>query len=89
MALTTTIRVAITDRDAAQELAKQTGQSPMDVVHAALEVYRRQLLLASIDQGFAALRRDPAAWEEGMAERQGMGHRRWECRQSRLTSSEP
>ncbi len=71
MALTTTIRVAITDRDAAQELAKQTGQSQMDVVHAALEVYRRQLLLASMNQGFAALRRDPAAWEEEMAEREG------------------
>jgi hypothetical protein len=71
MAATTTIRVAITDRDAAQELAKQTGQSQMEVVHEALEVYRRKLLLASMNQGFAALRRDPAAWEEEMAEREG------------------
>jgi hypothetical protein len=71
MAVTTTIRVAITDRDAAQELAKRTGQSQMEVVHEALEVYRRQLLLASMNQGFAALRRDSAAWEEEMAEREG------------------
>jgi hypothetical protein len=71
MAVTTTIRVAITDRDAAQELAKQTGQSQMEVVHEALEVYRRQLLLTSMNQGFAAMRRDPAAWEEEMAEREG------------------
>jgi hypothetical protein len=71
MAATTTIRVAITDRDAAQELAKQTGQSQMEVVHEALEIYRRRVLLASMNQGFAALRHDPAAWEEEMAEREG------------------
>lgn len=71
MAATTTIRVAITDRNAAHDLAKQTGQSQMEVVHEALEAYRRQLLLGSMNQGFAALRRDPAAWEEEMAEREG------------------
>jgi hypothetical protein len=71
MAATTTIRVAITDRNAAQELAKQTGQSQLEVVHEALEIYRRSLLLASMNQGFAELRRDPAAWEEEMSEREG------------------
>lgn len=71
MTSTTTMRVAVSDRDAAQELAKQTGRSQMEIVHEALELYRRELLLAAMNQGFAALRRDPAAWEEEMTEREG------------------
>lgn len=69
MAATTTIRVAVSDRDAAQELAKQTGRSQMEIVHEALELYRRQQLLADMNQGFAALQRDAGAWNEEMVER--------------------
>ena len=71
MATTTTIRVATADREVAQELAKQTGRSQLEIVHEALDLYRRHQLLASMNQDFAALRRDPAAWEEEMVERQG------------------
>jgi hypothetical protein len=66
---TTTIRVAISDRDTAQELAKQTGRSQMEIVHEALELYRRHQLLADMNQGFAELRRDTDAWEEETVER--------------------
>jgi predicted DNA-binding protein len=69
LAATTTIRVAISDRDVAQELAKQTGRSQMEIVHEALELYRRQQLLADMNQGFSALRRDGDAWDEEMVER--------------------
>lgn len=69
MAATTTIRVAISDRDVAQELAKQTGRSQMEIVHDALELYRRHQLLADMNQGFSALRRDADAWDEEMVER--------------------
>ncbi len=71
MSATTTMRVAIADRDAAHEMAKETGRSQMEIVHEALELYRRQLLLTSMNRGFAAMRRDPAAWKEEMAERDG------------------
>ena len=69
MAATTTIRIAVSDRDAAQELARQTGRSQMEIVHEALELYRRQQLLVDMNQGFAALRRDTHAWNEEVVER--------------------
>jgi hypothetical protein len=69
LAATTTIRVAVSDRDAAQELAKQTGRSQMEIVHEALELYRRQQLLADMNRDFAELRRDTEAWDEEMVER--------------------
>lgn len=69
MAATTTIRVTVGDRDLAQELATQMGRSQMEVVHEALELFRRQQLLADMNQGFAELRRDNAAWDEEMGER--------------------
>jgi len=69
LAATTTIRVTVGDRDLAQELATQMGRSQMEVVHEALELFRRQQLLADMNQGFAELRRDNAAWDEEMGER--------------------
>jgi len=45
------------------------GRSQMEVVHEALELFRRQQLLADMNQGFAELRRDNAAWDEEMGER--------------------
>ena len=69
MAATTTIRVAVSDRDLAQELATRSGCSQMEIVHEALELYRRQQLLAEMNRDFAAMRRDGDAWSEEMADR--------------------
>jgi hypothetical protein len=69
LATTTTIRVAVSDRKLAQELATQMGCTQMEIVHEALELYRRQRLLAEMNRDFAALRRDSDAWDEEMAER--------------------
>jgi hypothetical protein len=69
LAATTTIRVAITDRDLAQELATRAGRSQMEIVHEALELYRRHQLLVDMNRGFAELRRDADAWNEEMVER--------------------
>jgi hypothetical protein len=69
LAATTTIRVAIADRDLAQELATQLGRSQMEIVHEALELYRRQQLLADMNRDYAAMRRDGDAGSEEMAER--------------------
>jgi hypothetical protein len=69
LAATTTIRVAISDRDLAQELATRSDRSQMEIVHEALELYRRHQLLADMNRGFAELRRDSQAWDEEMAER--------------------
>jgi hypothetical protein len=69
MAATTTIRVAIADRDLAQELATRADRSQMEIVHEALELYRRQQLLADMNRDFAAMRRDDGAWNEETSER--------------------
>jgi hypothetical protein len=69
LAATTTIRVAIADRDLAQELATEAGRSQMEIVHEALELYRRQQLLAAMNRDYAEMRRDGDAWSEEMAER--------------------
>ena len=66
---TTTIRVAIADRDLAQELATRANRSQLEIVHEALELYRRHQLLADMNRGFSELRRDTDAWSEEMAER--------------------
>jgi hypothetical protein len=68
LAATTTIRVTITDRDLAQELATRSGRSQLEIVHEALELYRRHRLLADMNTGFAELRRDADAWSEEMME---------------------
>ncbi|HEV7704489.1 MAG TPA: hypothetical protein VGO46_09355 [Gemmatimonadaceae bacterium] len=59
----------MSDRDLAQELATQARRSQMDIVHEALELYRRQQLLADMNRDFAAMRRDGDAWSEEMVER--------------------
>jgi hypothetical protein len=69
LAATTTIRVAVSDRDLAQELATRMACSQMEIVHEALELYQRQQLLAEMNRNFAAMRRDGDAWSEEMADR--------------------
>lgn len=69
MASTTTMRVAVSDRDAASELAREQGRSQMEIVHEAIELYRRQHMLAAMNAGFAALRGDAAAWHDELVER--------------------
>lgn len=70
MPATTTMRVSVGDRDTAQELAKERGRSQMEIVHEALELYQRHHMLAAMNRGFAALRRNEAVWKEEMAERE-------------------
>jgi hypothetical protein len=40
-----------------------------DVLHNAIEIRRRQRFLSGLNDDFAALRRNEAAWEEELAER--------------------
>jgi hypothetical protein len=60
----------MSDRDLAQELATKAGRSQMEIVHDALELYRRQQLLAAMNRDYAEMRRDGDAWSEEMAERE-------------------
>jgi hypothetical protein len=66
---TTTIRVSLKTRDRLQELARRSGVSMQEVVEQALDLYRRQQLLAATNTAYAALRAEPNAWQTHQAER--------------------
>jgi hypothetical protein len=52
-----------------QELAARTGKPPPELLDRAVEEYRRKLFLEAVNAGYAALRADPEAWAEELAER--------------------
>ncbi len=65
----TTIRVTRQSREALRQISEATGKKQQDVVDAAVEAYRRQLLLDRANEAYAALRKDSAAWKSERAER--------------------
>jgi hypothetical protein len=65
----TTIRIRKETREALRELVAESGEKLQDVLAAAVETYRRQLLLDESNRGFAALRNDRAAWHDEQEER--------------------
>lgn len=69
MDATTTIRVSVRTRDELYALARQAGVSMQQALEQAIEVYRRQRLLAEANAGYAMLRANPAAWREVLEER--------------------
>ena len=52
-----------------KELAEQTGQTMMEVLDMALDAYRRKVFFEGLNADYAALRADPEAWAEELAER--------------------
>jgi predicted transcriptional regulator len=52
-----------------KELAEQAGESMPNLLEKAVEAYRRQQFLEGLADDFAALRADPKAWAEELAER--------------------
>ncbi len=53
-----------------QELADQTGQTQEEVLAKALDGYRRKVFFEGLAADYAALKADPEAWAEELAERQ-------------------
>lgn len=65
---TTTIRVDIETRQALLELANETGDTLMGTVRVAAEVLRRQRTAHRVRNELDALRADPDAWADYLAE---------------------
>ena len=65
---TTTIRVSRKTRDMLHDLARDAGVPMQEVVEQALELYRRQRLLATANDAYAALRSDAQARQDWRAE---------------------
>jgi hypothetical protein len=64
-----TIPISEVSHQLLKELAEQTGQTMTDVLDKALDAYRRKLFLEQMNAGYAALRADPEAWADHVAER--------------------
>ena len=64
-----TVRITSSAHAALRALAEETDESMTEILDKAIEAYRRQQFLAGLNSDFAALRRNPAAWEEEQAER--------------------
>ncbi len=65
----TTIRVSEKTRATLRDLAVAKGVPMHEIAEKAVELYRRQQLLEATNAAYAALRRDPAAWQELQDER--------------------
>jgi len=66
---TTTIRVSRRTRDVLQALAAQYGSSMQAVLEEAVDLLEGQRLLEATNEAYAALRANPAAWQELQEER--------------------
>ncbi len=66
---TPTVRISEASLLVLKELAEQTGQTEMEVLDKALDAYRRQVFVDAVNAGYAALRADPEARAEHLAER--------------------
>ncbi len=64
-----TVRILDIDHQLLQGLAERTGKQQQEIIHEALDTYRREGLLDEINQGFARLRSQSAEWDVEMEER--------------------
>ena len=66
---TLTVRISPKAHQALKELSKLTGQPMPAVLDQAIEEYRRRQFLKGLSADFAALRRNPKAWQQELEER--------------------
>lgn len=55
---------------AIRRISSETGQTSEQIVDRALDLFERDRLLDAINNGFAALKADSAAWAEEQMERE-------------------
>ncbi len=64
------IRISEDSRDALKAIPQQDGCSIHQAADRAVELYRRERMLEETNRAYAALKADPDAWAEELAERQ-------------------
>lgn len=68
--MSTTIRISTETRSVLSELVQTTGLSMQAILEQAIDMYRRQRMLMALNDAYAALQADPAAWNDLEAERE-------------------
>lgn len=66
---TANIRISAQGREILRELARKQRQPMGAILERAIERYRRASFLEEANASYAALRSDPEAWAEEVAER--------------------
>ena len=70
---TANIRISAEGRERLRELARKERQPMGAILERAIERYRRASFLEGANAAYAALKSDPSAWADELAER-----KRWE-----------
>jgi hypothetical protein len=70
MAATTTVRVTPETRDRLARLSVARGTSTPDLIAELAKRAEEDALLEEVNEHYAALRRDPEAWQEFVSERE-------------------
>ena len=63
------VRVSDQTHSTLRELAEETGEPMQDLITEAVEAMRRRRILEMTNAAYAALRADPARWQEELDER--------------------
>lgn len=67
--MSTTVRIGADTHRLLRELCGETGETARSLLKKALEAYRRQRFLEEANRAYAALKKDPKAWKQELAER--------------------
>jgi hypothetical protein len=67
---TPNVRVSPRTHALLRQMARDAGEPMQAILDQAVERYRRESFLRAANAEFAALRRDPKAWQEELRERQ-------------------
>ena len=65
-----TVRINPAAYTTLRRVAKECGESMQSTLAKAIELYRRQTFLQKANEVFAAMRKDPKAWQEELKERE-------------------
>ena len=67
--MATQLRINETTHNVIKNLAQEVGESMQSIVEKAVERYKRELFLESLNQDFRQLREDETAWNAELDER--------------------
>ena len=66
----TTVRITDSSHSALRQLAEDEGESMQAILDKAIRTYQERKFWDETNTAFAALRKDPEAWRQELAERE-------------------
>lgn len=63
------VRISAQTHSVLHQLSRETGEPMQDLIAEAVEAMRRKRILEMTNEAYAAMRADPARWQEELEER--------------------